>query len=249
MQLAGARVAGERVAHARRVIRRIATNADRIQAARLPRHAVGGGAVRRRHRPTRDAMHGRSLALRGGGRVQFAPDLGAFLVDLVHGFVDVPIVLQRVRHQFGEPPWPAGQEILGGGPFRHHRDVRQAFRAVLQCDEMPMDRDTLDAQAVRALQEWRDCKDSNTGCRSAWRKRPAPRRRRARSRKAIRPPRARLRPAGMEARASAYRSHRSRNSDSTRCGTPRRAEYPRHAPPRLRSRRSSHRIPRRFRAE
>ena len=45
-----------------------------------------------------------------------------------------------------------GQEILGGGPFRHHRDVRQAFRAVLQCDEMPMDRDTLDAQAVRALQ-------------------------------------------------------------------------------------------------
>ena len=95
-------------------------------------------------------MHGRSLALRGGGRVQFAPDLGAFLVDLVHGFVDVPIVLQRVRHQFGEPPWPAGQEILGGGPFRHHRDVRQAFRAVLQCDEMPMDRDTLDAQAVRA---------------------------------------------------------------------------------------------------
>ena len=35
---------------------------------------------------------------------------------------------------------------------RHHRDVRQAFRAVLQCDEMPMDRDTLDAQAMRALQ-------------------------------------------------------------------------------------------------
>ena len=152
MQLAGARVAGERVAHARRVIRGVATHADRIQAARLPRHAVGGGAVRRRHRPTRDAMHGRSLALRGGGRVQFAPDLGAFLVDLVHGFVDVPIVLQRVRHQFGEPPWPAGQEILGGGLLRHHRDVRQAFRAVLQCDEMPMDRDTLDAQAVRALQ-------------------------------------------------------------------------------------------------
>ena len=81
-------------------------------------------------------MYGRSLALRGGGRVQFAPDLGAFLVDLVHGFVDVPIVLQRVRHQFGEPPWPAGQEILGGGPFRHHRDVRQAFRTVLQCDGM-----------------------------------------------------------------------------------------------------------------
>ena len=58
---------------------------------------------------------------------------------------------------------PAGQEILGGGPFRHHRDVRQAFRAVLQCDEMPMDRDTLDAQAVRAA-EWRDCRDLNTGC-------------------------------------------------------------------------------------
>ena len=152
MQLAGARVAGERVAHARRVIRGVATNADRIQAARIPRHAVGGGAVRRRHRPTRDAMHGRSLALRGGGRVQFAPDLGAFLVDLVHGFVDVPIVLQRVRHQFGEPPWPAGQEILGGGLLRHHRDVRQAFRTVLQCDEMPMDRDTLDAQTMRAPQ-------------------------------------------------------------------------------------------------
>ena len=97
--------------------------------------------------------------------------------------------------------------------------------------------------------EWRDCRDLNTGCRSAWRRRRGPRRRHARNRRAIRPPRARLRPAGMEARASAYRSHRSRNSDSTRCGTPRRAEYPRHAPPRLRSRRSSHRIPRRFRAE
>ena len=54
------------------------------------------------------------------------------------------------------------------------------------------------------------------GVRSAWRRRRGPRRRRARNRRAIRPPRARLRPAGMEARASAYRSHRSRNSDSTR---------------------------------
>ena len=46
MQFAGTRVTGERVAHAGRIIRRIASHTNRIQAPGLPRHRIGGRTIR-----------------------------------------------------------------------------------------------------------------------------------------------------------------------------------------------------------
>ena len=97
-------------------------------------------------------MHGRPLALRGGQLVERAPHFGTFLVDLVHRLVDIPIVFQRVGNQLGELPWTPRKKILRSGILRHHRNMRQAFRPVLQRHIMPVNRDPLNAKTMRALQ-------------------------------------------------------------------------------------------------
>ena len=84
--------------------------------------------------------------------VKCGPHFGPLLIDLIHGFVYVPIVFERMRHELGETPRPACQKILGCGRLGHYGHVWQTFRTILQCHEMPVNRDTLDAEAVRALQ-------------------------------------------------------------------------------------------------
>ena len=152
MQLAGTRVTGERVAYTGRIIRRITSQTDRIQAPGLPRHRIGGRTIRRSHGLAGNPMHGRSFALRSGQLVERTPHFGTLHVDLVHRLVNIPITFQRVRNQLGEPPWATCKKILRGRILRHHRDMRQTFRTVLQRHVMPMNRNSLDAKTMRPLQ-------------------------------------------------------------------------------------------------
>ena len=97
-------------------------------------------------------MHGRSFALRSGQLVERTPHFGTLHVDLVHRLVNIPIAFQRVRNQLGEPPWATCKKILRGRILRHHRNMRQTFRTVLQRHVMPMNRNSLDAKTMRTLQ-------------------------------------------------------------------------------------------------